>query len=181
VRVFLSYRRDDSSGHAGRLNDALVQRFGPESVFQDVAAIGPGQDFTDSIQRALEDCDAALVVIGPNWLAAGGSADQSRLEDPDDYVRLELTTALSRDIPVVPVLVEGANLPTATQLPDVIAPIAQRQAVVLDDATWHQDVEGLVRSLRGEPAVPVRRRRWFAAGVAVLAVVAVVGVAGLML
>ena len=181
MRVFLSYRRDDSSGHAGRLHDALLERLGPKSVFQDVANIDPGRDFTTAIERALEDCDAVLVVVGPDWLGVPGPPGQSRLEEPDDYVRLELATALSLNVPVVPVLVGGANLPTVAELPDDVAPLAHRQAVVLHDENWHSDVEGLVRSLRGEPQVPVPRRRRLAAGVAAVGAVAVVGVAGWLL
>jgi hypothetical protein len=174
VQVFLSYRRDDSSGHAGRLDDALVQQFGPRSVFQDVAAIGPGRDFTAAIARALEECEAVLVVIGPEWLGVPGPSGKTRLHEPDDYVHLELATALSFDVPVVPVLVGGANLPTVSELPDDLSQLAHRQAVVLHDETWHRDVDGLVRSLRGESQLPVpRRRRWLMPGVAALGVVAV--------
>ncbi len=179
MRVFLSYRRDDSSGHTGRLADALIQRFGPKGVFQDVAAIGPGRDFTDAIARALEDCEAVLVIIGPEWLGVPGQPGKSRLHEPDDYVHLELATALSLDVPVVPVLVSGATLPTVSELPDDVGSLAHRQAVVLRDDMWLRDVDSLVRSLRGESEVPVpRRRRLVTAGVAAVGAVAVVAVAG---
>lgn len=182
MRVFLSYRRDDRSGHAGRLADALIQRFGPKSVFQDVAAISPGQDFTEAIERALEDCEAVLVVIGPDWLGTPGPSGKSRLHEPDDYVHLELATALSLDVPVVPVLVGGAKLPTVAELPDDVGLLTQRQAMVLRDDTWHRDVDGLLRSLRGESQVPVPpRRRWHMVGVAAVGAVAAVGVAGWLL
>jgi len=173
VQVFLSYRRGDVPGHAGRLTDALRQRLGANSVFQDVVAIAPGQDFTAAIDRALDDSDAVLAVIGPGWLAAATPQGAPRLFQGDDYVRLELARALHRDVRVVPVLVGGASLPAATELPDDLQGLTQRQAVVLHDETWHQDVEGLVRSLLGEPAVPARRsRRWpVAAAVAVALVV----------
>jgi hypothetical protein len=176
VRIFLSYRRSDVGGHAGRLADALLRRLGARSVFQDVTAIAPGQDFTAELDRALDDSDAVLAVIGPGWLTAATSQGAPRLFEADDYVRLELARALHRNVRVVPVLVGGAALPAAAELPDKLRGLVQRQAVVLHDETWHQDVDGLVRSLRGEPAVPGRRsRRWLVTGV--VAVVLVAGAA----
>jgi TIR domain len=173
VQVFLSYRRGDAGGYAGRLADGLRQHLGAKSVFQDVTAIAPGQDYTAAIDRALDNCDAVLVVIGPGWLTAVTDQGTPRLSEPHDYVRLELARALDRNIRVIPVLVGGAVLPAATDLPGDLQRLTQRQAVVLHDETWHQDVEGLVRSMRGEPAVPTRRsRRWLvAAAVAVMLVV----------
>jgi hypothetical protein len=178
VQVFLSYRRGDVGGHAGRLTDALRQRLGADSVFQDVVAIAPGQDFTVAIDRALDDCDAVLAVIGPGWLTAATPQGAPRLFDADDYVRLELARALDRNVRVVPVLVGGAALPAASELPDDLKGLVRRQAVVLHDETWHQDVNGLVGSLRGEPAVPTTRRpRWLVPGAAVAAVLVVLGAA----
>jgi TIR domain len=177
MRVFLSYRRGDVGGYAGRLTDALQQRLGARNVFQDVTAIAPGQDYAAAIDRALDDSDAVLVMIGPGWLTAATPQGAPRLFETDDYVRLEVGGALRRSVRVVPVLVGGASLPAAAELPDELKGLDQRQAVVLHDETWHQDVEGLVRSLRGEPAVPTsQRRRWLVAG-AVAVVLAVVGVA----
>ena len=180
MKVFLSYRRRDVGGYAGRLNDALVQRLGAKNVFQDVSAIATGRDFADVIQRALDDCDAALAVIGPGWSATTPEGT-SRLQSADDYVRLELATALKHGLPVVPVLLGGAQLPPPEELPDDLRLLTRRQAVVLHDETWHQDVDGLLRSLRGEVKGPVgqpsRRRRVAAAlgvGVVLLAAAALV-------
>jgi hypothetical protein len=171
VRIFLSYRRSDVGGHAGRLADALLKRLGARSVFQDVIAIAPGQDFTAELDRALDDSDAVLAVLGPGWLTAATLQGAPRLFEADDYVRLELARALSRNVRVVPVLVGGAALPAAAELPDELRGLVRRQAVVLHDETWHQDVDGLVRSLRGEPAVPTRpNRRWLVGAVAVVLV-----------
>ena len=159
MRIFLSYRRGDAGGYAGRLSDALQQRLGPKSVFQDVTAIGPGQDFAAAIDHALRDCDAVLAVIGAGWLGASTPQGSRRLLETGDYVRLELSRALQSNVRVVPVLVGRAVLPDAADLPTELQALAQRQAVVLHDETWHQDVDGLLRSLRGEPAVPRRRSR----------------------
>ena len=176
VRVFLSYRRGDVGGYAGRLADALHQRLGPKSVFQDVVAIAPGQDYTEVIDRALDESDAVLAVIGPGWLRASTPGGVSRLFEPDDYVRLETARALQRDVRVVPVLVGGASLPAAADLPEDLQALAQRQAVVLHDETWHQDLDGLVRSLRGEPVVATkRRRRWLLGAVAGVVVIGLGG------
>jgi hypothetical protein len=110
------------------------------------------------------------VVIGPGWLTAASPEGTRRLFQPDDYVRLELARILSRDIRAIPVLVGGARLPKAAELPDDLQGLAQRQALVLHDETWREDVDGLIRSLRGEPAVPgSRRRRWLVPGIALIA------------
>jgi hypothetical protein len=176
VQIFLSYRRGDVGGYAGRLSDALRQRLGAKSVFQDVTAIAPGHDYTAAIDRALDGSDAVLVVIGPGWHAAATQQGNPRLFEADDYVRLELSRALQRNIPVIPVLVGGARLPAATELPDDLQRLVHRQAVVLHDETWHQDVEGLLRSLRGQPAVPARSwRRWLVPAGVAAALIALVG------
>ena len=174
LRIFLSYRRRDVGGYAGRLHDALSQRLGQKNVFQDVSAIAPGQDFTQVIRGALDDCDAVIAVIGPGWIAPGQEGTP-RLHQPDDYVRLELGTALTRDLPVVPVLLGGAPLPPASELPEELRPLVQRQAVVVRDESWHQDVDGLVRSLRGEISTRPEPGRWRVRGALLLALLLVAG------
>jgi hypothetical protein len=160
VQVFLSYRRSDAGGHAGRLADRLVYRLGNQRVFQDVTAIAPGEDFTAAIDGALDRSDAVLAVIGPGWLAATGPEGGQRLFEPGDYVHLELARALQRGVPVVPVLVGGATLPAVADLPEDLAGLVQRQAATLHDDTWHEDVDGLMRRLAGEvPGDRPRSRR----------------------
>src|SRR5215831_5868354 len=116
--IFISYRREDSEGEAGRLFDDLVQHFGEDAVFMDVAAIAPGRDFRKAIDESVTTCGVFLSIIGPNWAGAKNAAGQRRLDDPADFVRLETASALKRDIPVVPVLIRGARMPGPEQLPD---------------------------------------------------------------
>ncbi len=112
ARIFISYRREDSAPYAGRLHDRLVQEFGRANVFMDIDAIDPGVDFVQAIEAAVSRVDFMLCVIGPNWLLTDPSG-QPRLADPHDFVALEVASALDREIRVVPVLVGGAELPTA--------------------------------------------------------------------
>lgn len=157
VRIFLSYRRGDAGGYAGRLADDLGKH--GFRVFQDVTAIGPGEDYDVTIDRALKDSGAVLAVIGGGWLDASTSQGSRRLLEANDYVRLELATALQRKILVIPVLVGGADLPTAADLPEELQALTQRQGVELRDDTWHQNVEGLAKRLRGKQNVAGRRSR----------------------
>jgi hypothetical protein len=168
--VFLSYRREDSSPWAGRLRDSLASRVGDHSIFHDVSAVRAGENFTEAIDRALSKSDVALIVIGPRWLMATDAAGVVRLTQPSDYVRTELASALSRDLRVVPVLVGGASMPDASDMPEELAALALRQAVTLHDETWHEDVEGLWQALRGERR-PHRSRWSIGAGLVVLALV----------
>jgi hypothetical protein len=172
MKIFISYRRDDTAGRAGRLFDVLVARFGRRDVFQDVAAIAPGADFPQQVTDAIAQSDAALVVIGSDWLTMRGPDGTPRLDDPDDYVRREVSAALAAGVRVVPVLVDRAELPAAEALPETLRPLATRQAVTLRDATWHQDVDALIRRLEGEELIDAPRRRW-----PVVAAVAALGVA----
>ena len=109
-RIFLCYRREDSSGHAGRLYDALAARFGDDNVFMDVDTIGVGTDFVAAIDAATRACDVCIALIGRRWLAAQAPGGERRLDDPHDYVRLELESALARpDVLVIPACVQEAE------------------------------------------------------------------------
>jgi hypothetical protein len=118
--VFISYRRQESSGLAGRLYDWLAARLGDDQVFMDVDRIGLGVDFADAIARAVSTCDVLLAVIGPRWLTTTNEEGGRRLNEPDDIVRLEIQAALERDIRVIPILVEGAAMPRRQELPDAL-------------------------------------------------------------
>jgi len=145
--IFISYRREDTEGQAGRLFDDLAKIFGEQSVFMDVAAIEPGRDFRKAIDENVTACDVLLAMIGRNWLDARDQTGRRRLDDPLDFVRLETAAALKRDIPVVPVLVQGASMPTVDQLPADLGDLAFRNAVELTHARWNSDLTVLKRAL----------------------------------
>jgi hypothetical protein len=147
LTVFVSYRREDASGHAGRLYDALAGWFGAQNVFIDVDTIAPGTDYTEAIERAVTNCDVFIALIGQAWLTVTDAEGRRRLEQPTDVVRLELESALSRDLVVIPTCVHGAEIPPADELPLSLAPLALRQAIELRDTVWHEDVQRLIRRL----------------------------------
>lgn len=144
--IFISYRREDSPGHAGRIFDRLRSRFGSGVVFMDVTAIDAGVDFVDVLQKAVGSCDALLAVIGPQWLSATHDG-KPRLDDPHDFVRIEIAGALQRNVRVLPVLVDGASLPQTSALPADLQALTRRQAIELRDARWDDDIERLVEGL----------------------------------
>jgi TonB family protein len=152
--VFISYRRSDSQGEAGRLFDDLVTHFGEDTVFMDVAAIEAGRDFRKAIEEGVTKCGVLLVMIGLEWLDAKDDRGARRLNDPSDFVRIETAAALKRDIPVIPVLVRGAKMPSAEQLPDDLKELAYRNCIELTHARWKSDMQLLTVSLRrllGDP------------------------------
>ena len=160
MKLFVSYRREDTGGRAGRLCDVLVTRFGAGNVFQDVNAVSPGHDFRVQVEAAIATSDAVLIVIGPRWLGSDGVDVGRRIDDENDFVRLEVSVALSSGIPVVPVLVDRAVLPSHDELPDEMSEMLGRQAVTIRDASWHQDVNDLIGRLKGEERLASRTRRW---------------------
>jgi TonB family protein len=155
--IFVSYRRSDSQGEAGRLFDDLVKRFGEDTVFMDVAAIEAGRDFRKAIEEGVTKCSVLLVMIGPEWLDAKDERGGRRLQDPSDFVRIETASALKRDIPVVPVLVRGAKMPSSEQLPDELKELAYRNCIELTHARWKSDIGLLVEALgHSLPVTPSR-------------------------
>jgi YVTN family beta-propeller protein len=151
TKVFISYRRGETNPYAGRLYDGLAARFGNRDVFMDVDTIEPGADFTEHIRGAVSGCDALVVLIGPDWLEAVTPDGRRRLDDPDDWVRLEVATGLERGIRVVPVLVEGAQMPPAEELPADLAPLTRRHALSVSHLHWRDDFGRLAAALeRGE-------------------------------
>ncbi|MFN2505952.1 MAG: TIR domain-containing protein [Acidimicrobiales bacterium] len=146
--VFISYRREDSSYIAGRLHDRLADALGAEHIFRDVDAMKPGADFTERIGEAVGSCEVLLAVIGQDWLSVRGPGGGRRIDEPRDWVRLEIAAALARDILVVPVLVENAQMPTEDELPEDLRALARRNAMDLTDRRWREDTENLLQVVR---------------------------------
>lgn len=146
--VFVSYRRADSSDITGRIFDHLKAEFGEEQLFKDVEAIPLGHDFRIVISQAVGQCKVLIAIIGNDWLNAADATGKRRIDDPNDYVRFEIATALERGIPVIPVLVEGASIPAETELPPALHQLAFRNAVpVRVDPDFHHDINRLLTEL----------------------------------
>lgn len=152
-RIFVSYRRADTQQAAGRLADDLGHHFGVDKVFRDVENIGLGLDFSEALNRELETCGVMLTLIGSKWLAVTDEAGARRLDNPDDWIRQEIATALRRNIRVVPVLIDGATLPAANALPDELRALVRRQGLELADARWRGDLARLIETLERLPGL----------------------------
>lgn len=155
--VFLSYRRDASSGSAGRVFDQLQRHLPQSQIFMDVDSIEPGVDFVKAIDQQIKVCDYFLAVVGPNWADALDAAGQRRLDNPNDYVRVEIEAALRRDIRVVPILVDGAKMPSPDRLPESLGAFTRRNAFEVSHHSFGNDVQELasiiLKSLGAQPAV----------------------------
>lgn len=146
-KLFISYRREESAGHAGRLYDSIAARFGEGNVFVDVD-VAPGIDFVARIQEAIGGCRVLLVMMGPRWATLSAGGGSARIADPDDFVRLEVETALERpDVTVIPVLVGGAEMPDPDDLPPGLRPLTRRNALELSDMRWRYDIGRLIAAL----------------------------------
>ena len=142
-RVFISYRRDDSGGQTGHLFDDLKKRFGDSEIFRDLEGLDPGVEYPDALNQALTDCEVVLVMIGARWSTIT-EARGRRIDQPDDFVRMEVAKALGRkDVCVIPVLVGGAKLPEEQELPEDLRPLLRRNAFDLSDSRWDYDVKRL--------------------------------------
>jgi hypothetical protein len=141
--VFVSYRREDGGDAAGRLADHLIDRFGADRVFIDVDAIEPGMDYVEAITDAVEACDVLVAVIGPRWLSLEDSQGR-RLDDPYDWVRVEVRTALTRGVRVIPVLLGSAVMPTRADLPEDLAGLVRRSALRIRPESFRTDAAHLL-------------------------------------
>lgn len=147
--IFISYRRQDSQSAAGRLADHLKDHMGEVPIFRDMETIEPGVDFVDAINKALKSCGVLLAVIGPRWLTVTDPSGRRRLDDAHDYTRLEVAAALKREgVRVIPVLVEGAEMPGTDDLPEDLKSLSRRNAIELTDKRWDYDVSQLAETLR---------------------------------
>ena len=178
-KIFISYRRGDSIAYAGRIHDHLSQHFGADEVFMDIGGIAPGEDFVNVLDARVADSDVVIALIGPGWLNASDERGR-RIDQPDDFVRYELAAALEQGKRLIPVLVSGARMPGADQLPPTLVRLARCQAHPVDDSRFAYDLDALIRTLERRPsllgqfmelATAERWRRWrqaSTAGVALL-------------
>ena len=158
ARVFVSYRRRDSSPYAYRLFEHLEEAFPNDQIFMDLT-IELGEDFLEVINRELNDARAMIVVLGPQWANVTDEDGNKRLHNPNDLVRLEISTALQRHIRVIPVLVGEARFPTVEQVPDDLVLLLRRQAIILSDSHFRQDMVPLIDAIaRAIDPTIVRRR-----------------------
>ncbi len=177
AQIFISYRRADAAGYARAVYDALAQRFGAERVFMDVDDIGAGQAFDAALAQAVVAAQVLLVLIGPRWRGER-EGQAARILEPGDFVRLEVAAGLAQGATVIPLLLDGATMPTEAQLPADLQALARRNALALDNSRFAADIERLASALRealGVPAAapaPVPRRRALAAGAFVVVVAA---------
>lgn len=157
-RIFISYRREETAYPAGWLYDRLADRYGNGQVFKDVDSIQLGDDFVEAITRAVGSCDVVLVLIGDEWLTITDEQGRRRLDDPDDFVRLEIQAALTRNVRVIPILVDRATMPRPEELPDSLAKLVRRQALEFSPARFEFDTSRLFKVLDGTLA-EVRRNQ----------------------
>ena len=146
-KIFINYPRDDSIAIAGRLRDRLAEIFGPDNLFMDLDNIPVGINFDEYLKSQVAQCDAMLSVIGPNWLNAKDETDQRRLDKTDDFVAIEISAALARDVLVIPVLVDGTRMPKASELPASLKPFALRNAIQVRNTNFGNDAEVLVAKI----------------------------------
>jgi hypothetical protein len=174
--IFISYRREDAAGHAGRLFDRLSEHFGRDRVFMDVSDIEPGVDFVEAIETAVGACEVLVVIVGKDWLKAVDASGRRRLDDPQDFIRLEVAAALKRNIRVIPVLVRGAPVPPPEALPPELEKLARRNAVELSDNRWDSDVREFIKLLDNaltKERHPRRKAVWPMAGAAAAALITI--------
>ena len=149
AKIFISYRRDDSAGYAGRVHDQLVEKLG-SNVFMDVDGIPLGSNFVKALNDEVAKCSALLAVIGPDWLDARDKKGQRRLDNPHDFVRVEIGAALNRQIPVIPILLEGTTIPSADQLPSDLQELSLRNGINIRHNSFRNDMDRLVQGLKAQ-------------------------------
>ena len=146
--IFISYRRDDTKHITGRIYDHLEREFG-DAVFKDVDSIPLGIDFRKYIDQQVSQCQICIAVIGARWLSVADESGQRRLDNPSDFVRLEIETVLKRDIPVIPVLVDGSRMPSEAELPESLKELAFRNAAEIQpDPNFRRDVQRLIKGIQ---------------------------------
>jgi len=147
-KIFVSYRQQGTLMRAGRIADALVSHFGKSNVFQDRTTLHGGSNWQEAIDKALKDCVVLVAVIGPSWLEHKSANGVRRIDDPNDYVLMEIATALNRGIPVIPVLVEDARRLHEEDLPEPLKKLAYVEPLRIKDDAWHAGMDTLFESIR---------------------------------
>ena len=150
AKVFISYRWADSAGYAGRVMDRLDRELGRDLVFMDVDALPLGTNFSKVLHEEVAKCSVLLAVIGPSWLDARDEHGNRRLDNPNDFVRIEIGAALQRSIPVIPLLLDGARIPKADELPEDLKELALRNGMEIRHASFQDDMNRLIRGLKEE-------------------------------
>jgi hypothetical protein len=148
MKIFISYRREDSSGHVGRLHDRLIESFSPNDIFVDIDTIEPGEDFVEAVEQAVSSAEVLLAVIGKQWLTLTDARGKRRIDNPHDFVRLEIAAALRRNIRVIPILVREASMPESADLPEDLRPLTRRNAFEIGEKSFHRDVSELIGVLK---------------------------------
>jgi TIR domain len=144
--IFISYRRGQDAGFAGRLFDRLERTFRRKALFMDVDSIAPGQDFVSILEARVAECDVLLALIGRGWLTATDEAGR-RLDNAEDFVRIEIATALTQAKRVIPVLIDDVPMPRSEDLPEVLKPLVRRQATRLSHDRFKADSDRLIRAI----------------------------------
>jgi tetratricopeptide (TPR) repeat protein len=147
-QIFISYRREESRWSARSLHDRLCRDFDPKQIFMDIDAIALGEDFVEVIETTVAKCDVLIAVIGNNWLISKDDHGNRRLDNPEDFVRMEIGAALKRKIRVIPVLVDGALMPQPTDLPEDLKPLVRRNALQITDVSFEGDCQRLAAAIR---------------------------------
>lgn len=146
--IFISYRRSDSADIAGRIYDRLIEKYGKNPIFKDVDSIPLGVDFREHLGMTVSECNVLLAIIGDRWVDASDATGKKRLEDPADFVRIEIESALERGIPVIPLLVRGAQMPSEENLPSSLRKLTFRNGMqIRPDPDFHRDMDRLISAL----------------------------------
>jgi hypothetical protein len=159
-KIFINYRRMDTEGHVGRLYDHLIQQFKPENIFMDVQNIEPGADFVRVLEDAVAQCEVFIAMIGPHWLTLTDSSGERRLDQWNDFVRIEIESGIKHEKLLIPVLVGGSKMPSPNELPETIQMLARRNAITISHQHFARDVQSLVKFIKETvPSHPTFKRR----------------------
>lgn len=168
--VFINYRRQTDAGTAGRIYDNLTRALPGATLFMDVDKLSPGEDFEQGLEKSLDSCKVMLAIVGPQWATLKEEDGTRRLDNPNDFVRREIAKSLGKGVRVIPVLIGGAKLPEAAELPLDLKPFAKRQAMEIRHERFSADVDALAQAIAAvTPGARGLSKRWlFAAGIAAL-------------